>query len=139
MKKQNGVTLIALVITIVVLLILAGVSIQMVLGDNGILTNAREASKQTKEKEKVEYVQNALAALEMEALAKNDDTWHASADGKEYFEEQIKNYGASAGTIEAYGKDTTTGKIKANGTVTFDGKEYNWAAENGAVTVTPKP
>ena len=39
-KSSKGITLIALVITIIVLLILAGVSIAMLTGDNGILTQA---------------------------------------------------------------------------------------------------
>ena len=43
MKKNNGITLIALVITIIVLLILAGVSIAMLGGTNGILGKASEA------------------------------------------------------------------------------------------------
>ena len=43
-KNQNGVTLIALVITIIVLLILAGVSIAMLSGENGILTNATKSA-----------------------------------------------------------------------------------------------
>ena len=45
--KSNGITLIALVITIVVLLILAGVSIAMLTGNNGIITQANEAKIQT--------------------------------------------------------------------------------------------
>ncbi len=43
MRNQKGVTLIALVITIIVLLILAGVSIAMLTGDNGILTQANKS------------------------------------------------------------------------------------------------
>ena len=43
LKKNNGITLIALVITIIVLLILAGVSIAMLTGDNGVLTRASSA------------------------------------------------------------------------------------------------
>lgn len=43
-KKEKGITLIALVITIIVLLILAGVTIATLTGDNGILTRAAEAS-----------------------------------------------------------------------------------------------
>ncbi len=39
-KNSNGITLIALVITIIVLLILAGVSIAFLTGNNGILTQA---------------------------------------------------------------------------------------------------
>lgn len=48
MKKQKGITLIALVITIIVLLILAGVTIAMVAGDNGILTRTDNASENTR-------------------------------------------------------------------------------------------
>ena len=47
MKNQRGITLIALVITIIVLLILAGVSIAMLTGENGILTRAGDAAFET--------------------------------------------------------------------------------------------
>ena len=47
--KNSGITLIALVITIIVLLILAGVSIAMLTGDNGILTQAQNAKRRTEE------------------------------------------------------------------------------------------
>ena len=47
LKASNGITLIALVVTIIVLLILAGISIQMLTGDNGILTRAGEAKEKT--------------------------------------------------------------------------------------------
>ena len=43
-KKQNGITLIALVISIIVMLILAGVSLNMTIGDNGIITQAQKAA-----------------------------------------------------------------------------------------------
>ena len=46
-KNTKGITLIALVITIIVLLILAGVSIAMLTGENGIMNNAKEAKTQT--------------------------------------------------------------------------------------------
>lgn len=42
LKQQKGITLISLVITIVVLIILAGVAISLTLSDNGIFTKARE-------------------------------------------------------------------------------------------------
>ena len=48
-KKQRGITLIALVITIIVLLILAGVSIAMLTGENGILTQAQKAKNETEQ------------------------------------------------------------------------------------------
>ena len=42
---QNGITLIALVISIIVMLILAGVSLNATVGENGILTQAQNAKK----------------------------------------------------------------------------------------------
>ena len=48
-KENNGITLVALVVTIVVLLILAGVSINLVLGENGLITQAQEAKRKTEE------------------------------------------------------------------------------------------
>ena len=44
-QKNNGITLIALVITIIVLLILAGVTIATLTGDNGILTRQKKKEK----------------------------------------------------------------------------------------------
>ena len=60
-NKSAGITLIALVVTIIVLLILAGISIQMLTGDNGILTRAGDAKERTERAEieevlKMEYI-----------------------------------------------------------------------------------
>ena len=46
-RYQNGITLIALVVTIVVLLILAAVSIATLVGENGIITQANESKEQS--------------------------------------------------------------------------------------------
>ena len=46
-KRQKGITLIALVVTIVVLLILAGITISLVFSENGIIAKAREAAEKT--------------------------------------------------------------------------------------------
>ena len=45
-KQEEGITLIALVVTIVVLLILAGVSISLVLNNNGVISKAKDAKNQ---------------------------------------------------------------------------------------------
>ena len=47
MKRNKGITMISLVVTIIVLIILAGVSINMVVGDNGIITIAQKAKENT--------------------------------------------------------------------------------------------
>ncbi len=62
-KEQKGITLIALVITIIVLLILAGVSIATLTGENGILNRAKDASKKTQfasEKEAIEFIMSDI-------------------------------------------------------------------------------
>ena len=63
MKNQKGITLIALVVTIVVLLILAGVAIAMLRGDNGILTKATKAASATDIAEAKEAVSNRINEL----------------------------------------------------------------------------
>ena len=67
LKSTKGITLIALVITIIVLLILAGVSIAMLTGENGILTQAQRSKEQTsvaEEKELIALAYNAIKAEE---------------------------------------------------------------------------
>jgi len=53
-KRETGITLIALVISIIVLLILAGVTIAALSGDNGILTRAKESKEKTEQAQKDE-------------------------------------------------------------------------------------
>ena len=65
-KTSNGITLIALVITIIILLILAGVTIATLTGDNGILTQAGNAKEATQKAEAQEEVNLALANLKIE-------------------------------------------------------------------------
>ena len=62
-RKNKGITLIALVITIIILLILAGVSIAMLTGNNGILTQAQNAKKEISEKSELEKIQIAVEGL----------------------------------------------------------------------------
>ena len=70
-KQKNGITLITLVVTIVVLSILAGVSINTVVGDDGIIQKAKEAAETTR-RASAEEEMNRLV-LEYQ-LAKNDET-----------------------------------------------------------------
>ena len=51
MKKEKGITIVALSVTIIVLLILAGISIKLVLDNNGIIGNAQTAKNQYTEAE----------------------------------------------------------------------------------------
>ena len=69
MKKENGITLIALVITIIVLLILSVVSIDMLTGDNVILTRAGDAKSSTSKAEVMEKVNMELNGQMANAMA----------------------------------------------------------------------
>lgn len=82
-KLNKGITLIALVITIIVLLILAGVSIAMLTGTNGILTQAQNA-KQTTEIAQVKEEWD-LEKLGLQMQEQKTDAINASG-------EEVKNY-----------------------------------------------
>ena len=71
MKNQKGITLIALVITIIVLLILAGVSIAMLTGSNGILTQANRAGDATRDADIKEAISLAVSTINADIY---DDT-----------------------------------------------------------------
>ena len=60
LNNKKGITLIALVVTVVVLIILAGVSINAVLGDNGIIKKANQAASVTKEAEVKEAINRTI-------------------------------------------------------------------------------
>ena len=70
--RNKGITLIALVITIIVLLILAGVSIATLTGENGILTRAQDARTETEEAEEREAIQLAYAGAVAEKRGTGD-------------------------------------------------------------------
>ena len=69
-QRQEGITLIALVVTIVVLLILAGTSIAMLTGDNGIITNAQKSQMENAKSEVIEKMNMAYNAAYSEARIK---------------------------------------------------------------------
>ena len=66
LKERKGITLIALVITIIVLLILAGVSIAMLTGQNGILTQAQNSKQATEKAEVKERAQTDIVGVQTE-------------------------------------------------------------------------
>ena len=72
-KNTRGITLIALVVTIIVLLILAGVSISMLTGQNGILNRAKEAKEQTQKANSKEKLGLILTDLQMDAYKKGSE------------------------------------------------------------------
>ena len=83
-KSENGVTLIALVVTIVVLLILAGTAIAMLSGDDGIMTNAQRSQAANTEGEIREKIKMAYNAVKTEISVNSaiDSSYNASSDAE---------------------------------------------------------
>ena len=114
-EAQKGITLIALVITIIVLLILAGVGIAMLTGQNGILTQAQSAKTTTENKSAEEKVKLAV----MSARTRSET---ASLE-LDKLKEEIENQGGT----------TTNNEFPLN--VTMDGKSLT-VDDKGNVTST---
>ena len=79
MKKERGITLIALVITIIVLIILAGVSINLVLGENGIVNMSKRAKENTElaAKEEKIILDNLLSQIDGNATYNKEKSVNA--------------------------------------------------------------
>ena len=94
MRNSKGITLIALVITIIVLLILAGVSIAMLTGQNGILTRANESQTETEKASISEKVNMAIQSAYADTLKPDATaTLTASAVAAQY---ELDNSGSTA-------------------------------------------
>ena len=68
-KKSRGITLIALIVTIIVLIILAGIAISMLTGDNNILRNSTEAREETRKSTAMEIMTLKITGIEMQSYA----------------------------------------------------------------------
>ena len=131
-NSTNGITLIALVITIIVLLILAGVSIAMLTGDNGILTQAKEAKEANIAGTEKEQIQLAMQSLKMKKQADNVSTQVTPAE----LQKQLEDDGAKNVTVEAGASESLVVKYadsKNQYTVNQNGE----IGENGQTPGTP--
>ena len=107
MKKDKGITLIALIVTIIVLLILAGVSIATLTGQNGILTQANNAKTQTE----IANEKEAISLAYTRAMADKKGRDNVTAD------DMNRQFGLNGTEATASGSNPIT--------VSFDsGREY---------------
>ena len=106
-KEMKGITLVALVVTIVVLLILAGVSINTVLGDDGIIKKAKEAAEATKQASAEEEMNRLVLEYQ---LASNDETLES------FLQEKVTEGRIDGVTDNGDGTITITKKV--------EGKDY---------------
>ena len=128
LRKNKGITLIALVITIIVLLILAGVSIATLTGQNGILTQAQNASTQTEIAEAKEQAQMDIMAWQSERLENgqdatlNDETVKTILTGKDYVKElKDTSFISTKGDHEIQYSDLYTNGNNQSGQTVVDG------------------
>ena len=116
-NDMKGITLIALVITIIVLLILAGISIAMLTGQNGILTQSQNAKEQTENSNNWEQVKLAVTAGKLENITKGTDLNTA-------IQNELRKTDSAA---------TVTGETEDK-EITYFGKVYNVNVKTGATS-----
>lgn len=145
MKGNKGITLIALVITIIVLLILAGVSIAMLSGDNSILGNASKSADANKIGEVEDLIsmkvsENVMAYLDYKYNnATSTDTIITAADNspEKVVVETIKSFTGSGSNKPSNGVtvEYTTGTV----TITSNSYKAEGTVNETKGTVTWKP
>ena len=118
LKNKKGITLIALVVTIVVLLILAGVSINLVLDNNGIIAKSKDAKNNAIESDEKEKVEMAYVSATLKKLG---DTVTA----EELQEELDSSVGTGKTDVTTNGDDTLN--------VLFSDTEHNFNVDEGKV------
>ena len=84
-EKQKGITLISLSVTIIVLIILAGISINAIVGENGIIQRAKEQIEEQKKAQILEQLELAKGPLMVENKGYTDLTEYLNAiEGKNF-------------------------------------------------------
>lgn len=128
MRNERGITLVALVVTIVVLLILAGVTITYALSNNGIFAKAQEAGMVSEQA----TIRDAVSSAQAECMMEYYD---ASKTIKTEAKDLISKYVPSGWSVTDTIAPTTTGGVIA-GTVTVATSSYTHTVTiaNGVVT-----
>lgn len=139
MKKNKGITIIALVITIIVLLILAGVSIATLFGSNGIISQANRAKLATevanaKEKLEVEVLgcYETNGKLSLEKLKGNIPNIDGKIESEEFpLEVEVDGYQFE---ITAEGRVNSKGTVESGGSSGSSGSEGSGGGLGDTVT-----
>ena len=141
-RNKEGITLIALVITIIVLLILVGVSIAMLTGTNGILTQAQLAKSETekaaaresleikmlgaKTENSTESIEDSLSKMDnVEIMSKTKDGVSVKCNGYQFFIDNEKNVSEIKNLV-------TNGFLEKHNNTNFTDLNY----KNGFLTAT---
>ena len=131
-KKNQGITLIALVITIIILLILAGVSLNLIAGENGILTRAEKAVSATKIAAIREEIELEMANLKMQYYEE-----YAQGNTNQSFKDWLKDKIKEDGPINLGNGGQLT--LDENGNIKYEDENGNKADitidENGNIKI----
>ena len=138
-KEKNGITLIALVVTIVVLLILAGTSIAMLTGDNGIISQAKNAKDKTNEANAKEQIDVEVAGSygtdgKINITQLNENLGHIDGlthEGQLLTDNPITSFPV---TVELEGLKVV---INGNGSTTIDIADNGENGDAGSTDTTP--
>ena len=127
-SNKNGITLIALVITIIILLILAGITIAILGGENGLLAKVKKAKEAEIKAEMREELTLALHDLQIEkrAEATLDDVTQDWINGQiKKYECTVKDDASLSGKQVIMKKDKVIGKFLIDGNLNIVEEEYN--------------
>ena len=158
-KEEKGITLVALVVTIIVLLILAGVAISLSIGNNGLFSRTKSASEVHLEKSATEKLEIALSNLQIDKKTK------AEYNEERYLEEELGKEGIivieNIAIVDGYqfeidrsvpkivtsigkGNESEDIKVKANGNIRKDyveatlEVEIEYEGKIGSITINGK-
>ena len=152
LKNEDGITLVALVITIIILLILAGIAIATLGGENGLFARVKQAKKAHIQAEMQEQLTLALNGLQIDKKgnASLDDVtqeWISSAISSDY-SPTIKEDASLNGKLVVMNKSNITGKFLIGQNLEISSSEYNLSSlefeyetekiENGKVKILIK-
>ena len=138
-NKTSGITLIALIITIILLLILAGVTLHFTLGENGILRNAEIAGNKYKEEEQKE--KNALDEMYSKILVAGDSKVTLTMEQlDEYIKRKIDENNSNKVSIKAtssktYTTNSTSDGVKVNLDNIIGDTKNKFSIENGNIKI----
>ena len=141
MTNNKGITLIALVITIIVLLILAGVSIAMLTGNNGILTQATNAKDETERAEIAEKVNMAIQAAYAAAVEENTVSPNLTVQAIADVYEEDNNIAEVTATEPVTSEPPADAKLTytdggKNYSITLEKRNNSYVTSESRVTIT---
>ncbi|MBR3153182.1 MAG: hypothetical protein IKF52_06275 [Clostridia bacterium] len=143
-RNNKGITMIALIITIIILLILAGITIAMAFGDNGIITRTRVAKDATEEADEREKIEMAVfEAFGLKKTNSGDEDYVSQAASKltnsneaiSKLNSELRDYLKDGETITSL-PATVTGKSGAKYNISDKGEVKTISKDSTVANIT---